>query len=166
MRSSRRGLRFLVAALVALLGLRAALPLLVEIALERVLSGALAARVEIDDTSDGLPNLRIAVGAFALDELELARPEPDAPLRWGLGSGEMHGWQIGIAPDRGDPLDFELRTRAGAVGPNGALPIELELIREHGGRMALRGDLRPDPVELSLHASWEGIRSKALLPFL
>ena len=73
----------------------------------------------VDEAPDALPDLRLDIGGFALEGVELGRPEPDAPLHWALAGVEATGWSLGVTPVGADALDFAIRASAGPTGPPG-----------------------------------------------
>jgi len=120
----------------------------------------------IDEAEDGLPGLRLAIGAFTLEGVEIARLEPGAPLIWGLATADASGWQLAVTPDPGETSDFALSASAGPIAGDQWIPLRLELSREGAVQLGAEGKLRPVPLEAALHVRWQGLRSQAVFPLL
>ncbi|MDJ0851661.1 MAG: DUF748 domain-containing protein [Myxococcota bacterium] len=119
-----------------------------------------------DEAADGLPSLRLLLGALSLDSVVIERPEPGAPLRWGLVGADASEWSLGIAPDSERSFDFAMSASAGPVEPDGDIPFRLGIRREDGVELDVEGQVQPAPLVATLGVRWQGLQSRAIAPLL
>ncbi|MBW2288838.1 MAG: DUF748 domain-containing protein [Deltaproteobacteria bacterium] len=119
----------------------------------------------IDETTGGLPNLRLLLGASTFSGIELFRDEPGGALRWALASADASEWTFGIAPDEGEHIDFVLQANAGPI-THEQIPFELSLSREDGVEIRIEATVRPTPLEVDAKFSWRQLRSRDALGYL
>jgi hypothetical protein len=119
----------------------------------------------IDETTGGLPNLRLIVGASTFTGIELYRDTPGDVFRWALASADASEWTLGIAPDDGAHVDFALKASTGAI-THEEIPFELSLSREDGLEFHVNATVRPTPLEVEAKFSWRQLRSRDALSYL
>jgi hypothetical protein len=137
----------------------------VQLVFDRIELGDGELRVR-DTAPDGLPDLRLLIGALALDGAELGWSGPDGPPHWALASVEAGDWQLEVEPAEGEKLEAVIRARAGPVARDAATPVELSIRREDGVRIEVAGELRPDPPEAELRGRWAELPSRTIWPFV
>jgi len=119
----------------------------------------------IDETTGGLPNLRLIIGASTFKGIELYRDAPGDVFRWALASADASEWTLGIAPDDGAQIDFALKASTGAI-THEEIPFELSLSRDDGLEFHLNAIIRPTPLEVEAGFSWRQLGSRDALGYL
>lgn len=118
-----------------------------------------------DETAGGLPNLRLMLGSSTFGGIEFFRGAPGDAIGWALASADASEWMLGIVPDGGARVDFELKAEARAI-TNERIPLEISLNRDDGLELRIDATIRPTPLEVDASFSWSALRSRDVLGYL
>jgi hypothetical protein len=119
-----------------------------------------------DESSAGLPDLSIAVGALRLEGIAVSRDTPDTAVRWALARAEARDWHLGVTPIGHEALSFEIHADAGPADEAGSMPLDLRMTRTGGVELSLKGDIQTSPLGFDLAMDWKGLSSRSVAPLL
>jgi hypothetical protein len=120
----------------------------------------------VDHREGGLPDVHTTVGDLSIQDAEIERESPAAPVGWALSHAAANAWHVSAVPPGGELYEFAIDAVAGPIDEAGSLPVKLDLERTKGVTLTAKGAIRRRPFGFDLAMRWDGLSSRRVAPLV